>query len=145
MSAPATSRAEEVEALIGRIPLAQTLGMRCEVRGDEVTTVLPFQERLIGNFTIRALHGGAISAFLELTAVAHVYLVTDLAQPPKPINVTTDYLRQGHARDLYARAVINKMGRRMGSVRAEAWQEERARPIAALHAHFLVDRDKEGG
>ncbi|MEL6473189.1 MAG: PaaI family thioesterase [Pseudomonadota bacterium] len=138
MSETDTSRAAAVEALIARIPLAQTLGMACEIRGDEMTAILPFQKKLIGNFTIQALHGGAIASFLELTAVAKVFLATELAQPPKPINVTIDYLRQGRAEDLYARAYVNKLGRRMASVRAEAWQGERAKPVAALHAHFLV-------
>lgn len=139
MSETDTSRAAAVEALIARIPLAQTLGMACEIRGDEMTAILPFQKKLIGNFTIQALHGGAIASFLELTAVAKVFLATELAQPPKPINVTIDYLRQGRAEDLYARANVNKLGRRMASVRAEAWQGERAKPVAALHAHFLVE------
>jgi len=67
--------------------------------------------------------------------------VTDLARPPRPINLTIDYLRQGHAKDLYARAYITKMGRRMASVRAEAWQEEKAKPVTALMAHFMVGED----
>jgi len=139
---PGPSRAEEVAAFIARTPLAQELGMRCEVMGDEMTAIMPFQDKLIGNVSIRALHGGAIGAFLELTAQAQVFLVTEhLVRPPRPINLTIDYLRQGHARDLYARATIAKMGRRMCSVRAEAWQEERARPVTTLLAHFMVGGD----
>ena len=131
-------RADDITAILARIPFVQTLGMRCEILGDEMTTILPFQDKLIGNVTIRALHGGAIASFLELTAMLQVYLVSDLPRPPKPINLTIDYLRQGHAKDLYARAVILKLGRRMASVRAEAWQENRADPVSAIVAHFLV-------
>lgn len=136
------SRVEELQSFIARTPLAQEMGVRCEVMGDEMTAILPFQEKLIGNVSIRALHGGAIGAFLELTAQAQVFLVTEhLERPPRPINLTIDYLRQGHAKDLYARAYITKMGRRMCSVRAEAWQEERSRPVTALMAHFMVGGD----
>jgi len=131
-------RADDIDAILARIPFVQTLGMRCEILGDEMTAILPFQDKLIGNVTIRALHGGAIASFLELTAMLQVYLVSDLPRPPKPINLTIDYLRQGHAKDLYARAVVLKMGRRMASVRAEAWQENRAEPVSAITAHFLV-------
>jgi len=134
-------RADEIDAILKRLPFAQTLGMRCEVLGDEMTAILPFQEKLIGNVAIRALHGGAIASFLELTAMLQVFLVSDMPRPPKPINLTTDYLRQGHAKDLYARAYVLKMGRRMASVRAEAWQENRAEPVTALMAHFLVASD----
>ena len=133
------TRADEVRAFIARTPLAQEMGLRCEVMGDEMTMIMPYQEKLIGNFMIKAIHGGAIAAFLELTSQAQVFLVTEhLERPPRPINLTIDYLRQGHAKDLYARAEITKMGRRMCSVRAEAWQDERAKPVTTLMAHFMV-------
>ena len=136
------SRAEQVQAFLGRTPFAQEIGMRCEVMGDEMTTIMPFQQKLIGNFTIQALHGGAIAAFLELTAMAQVYLVTEhLERPPRPINISIDYLRQGHAQDTFARATITKMGRRICSVRAEAWQGERSKPVTSLLAHFKVSGD----
>ena len=48
---------------------------------------------------------------------------------------------QGHAKDLYARAYVMKMGRRLASVRAEAWQENRADPVSAIMAHFMVAQD----
>ena len=134
-------RADEIDAILKRLPFAQTLGMRCEVLCDEMTAILPFQEKLIGNVAIRALHGGAIASFLELTAMLQVFLISDMPRPQKPINLTIDYLRQGHAKDLYARAYVLKMGRRMASVRAEAWQENRAEPVTALMAHFLVAAD----
>lgn len=134
-------RADEIDAILKRMPFAQTLGMRCEVMGDEMTAILPFQEKLIGNIAIRALHGGAIASFLELTAMLQVYLVSDMPRPPRPVNLTIDYLRQGHAKDLYARAYVLKMGRRLASVRAEAWQENRAEPVTALMAHFMMSSD----
>lgn len=131
-------RADEIDTILKGMPFAQSLGMRCEVLGDEMTAILPFQEKLIGNVTIRALHGGAIASFLELTAMLQVFLVSDMARPPRPINITIDYLRQGHAKDLYARAFVMKMGRRMASVRAEAWQETRNDPVSAITAHFMI-------
>ena len=123
------SRADQVTAFIARTPFAQELGMRCEVMGDEMTAVLPFQDKLIGNVAIRAIHGGAILATEHLT------------RPPRPINLTIDYLRQAHAKNLYARAHITKMGRRMCSVHAEAWQDEKSKPVTTLMAHFMVGED----
>ena len=37
-----------------------------------------------------------------------------------------------------AQAIITKHGRRVANVRAEAWQEDRSKPIAAMHGHFLL-------
>lgn len=125
------------------LPIVQTLGMRCDIKGDDMTAVLPFQEKLIGNFAIKALHGGAIGTFLEMTAMAQLYLVSDAERPARTINITVDYLRQGQAEDLYARARVIKLGRRMASVTAEAWQSERDKPVAALNGHFLLNRSDE--
>ena len=133
------SHTEQVMSIVESLPFARTLGMRCEVFGDEMTAVLPFQEKLIGNSAIQALHGGAIGAFLEMTAMAQLYLVGDLAQPPRAIDLTIDYLRSGRADTLFARASVRKLGSRMSSVHAEAWQSDRDKPVATLRAQFLVE------
>ncbi|MEO1027473.1 MAG: PaaI family thioesterase [Pseudomonadota bacterium] len=133
-----TARADALTAFLDGMPFAKTLGISCEVLGDEMTATLPFSEALIGNSAIRAIHGGAIGSFLELTAMAQVFLLTELERPPKTINLTVDYLRSARAEDLYARAVVSKLGRRIANVHCEAWQSERSKPVATLHAHFLV-------
>lgn len=135
------SRAGQLEDFLARVPIVKKLGMRCDIKGDDMTTVLPFQDKLIGNFTIKALHGGAMATFLEMTAMSQLYLSSDVETPPRTINITVDYLRQGRAEDLYARARVIKLGRRMASVRAEAWQSEREKPVASLMAHFLIGRE----
>ena len=137
---PHPSRAHALEAIFARIPMVQTIGMRCDIKGDDMVAVLPYQDKLIGNFTIKALHGGAIGTFLEFTAVAQLFLPTETPRPARPINITVDYLRQGRATDLFARGQVVKLGSRMASVRVEAWQSEREKPVAALLGHFLLDR-----
>ena len=132
------TRADEVRAFIARTPLAQEMGLRCEVMGDEMTMIMPYQEKLIGNVAIRALHGGAIGAFLEITVMAQVFLQTDIETLPKPIDLTIDYLRSGREADTFARAIIRKQGSRMTSVHAEAWQSDISKPVAALRAQFLM-------
>lgn len=137
-----TARLKEVQAFLERTPFARFLGMRCEMQGEEMIAVLPFQEKFIGNRAINALHGGCTGAFLELTAMSGVFLQSDMQRPPKPINITIDYLRSAKGgEDLYATAIVHKLGRRMASVRAEAWQGERDKPVTALQAHFLVAQD----
>lgn len=145
-------------ALAGAVPYAAWLGIRFDRRGDELTAVLPFSDRLIGNPFLPALHGGAIAAFLETAAVVELAWaglwdrieagapVPDparpetLPRPPKTIDFTIDYLRSGVARDAYARAHVMRQGRRYASVRVEAWQDNRARPFAQAHGHFLMPR-----
>jgi acyl-coenzyme A thioesterase PaaI-like protein len=53
-----------------------------------------------------------------------------LPRLPKTIDFTVDYLRSGLPRDAYARARVNRSGRRYASVHVEAWQDNRSRLFA---------------
>lgn len=145
-------------ALAGGVPYISFLGITFDRRGDELTAVLPFSDKLIGNPVLPALHGGAIAAFLEVTSIiglSWAMLWDDLESGalgvdqveaghlprlPKTIGFTVDYLRSGLPRDAYARAVVTRSGRRYASVRAEAWQDNRARPFAQASGQYLMPR-----
>lgn len=129
---------EDVRARFLAAPFARFLGVDVELRGDEITLVMPYQEKLIGNVMLPALHGGVVGALLELSALATVAVRQRQMTLPKTIDITVDYLRSGRPVPTYARASVTRLGRRIASVRAEAWQFERGDPIAALHGHFLL-------
>jgi acyl-coenzyme A thioesterase PaaI-like protein len=57
---------------------------------------------------------------------------------PKTIDFSVDYLRSGLPRDAYARAKVNRVGRRYASVHVEAWQDNRNRLFAQGTGHFLM-------
>lgn len=143
-------------ALTGRVPYIGFLGVTFDRRGDELTAVLPFRDTLIGNPALPAIHGGVTASFLEITAIVELgwaalwqevesgaMRVEDLApgtmpRLPKTIDFTVDYLRSGLPRDAYARARINRSGRRYASVHVEAWQDNRSRLYAQATGHFLM-------
>ncbi len=138
-----------LEALVGGVPYIQFLGIRFDRRGDELTAVLPYADALIGNPMLPALHGGATAAFLEVAAIIELSwaMLWDgmeggadaaLVKLPKTIDFTIDYLRTGLPRDAYARARVNRSGRRYASVHVEAWQDNRARLFAQATGHFLM-------
>ena len=149
-------------AMVARVPYIAHLGVVFERRGDELTAQLRYDERLIGNPMLPALHGGAIGAFLEITAImelawavvwermegggnAAAAIEAGHFPPfPKTIDYTVDYLRSGLPRDAYARARINRMGRRYASVHVEAWQDNRERLFAQATGHFLMPQPKDG-
>jgi acyl-coenzyme A thioesterase PaaI-like protein len=144
-----------LRALLAGVPYIGFLGIQFDRRGDELTAVLPFDEKLIGNPMLPALHGGATAAFLEVTAIIELAwaslwdkVETDRPVPsdieasairlPKTIDFTVDYLRSGLPRDAYARARVNRSGRRYASVHVEAWQDNRSRLFAQATGHFLM-------
>jgi acyl-coenzyme A thioesterase PaaI-like protein len=135
---PTQTAAQKLADLIQRTPYIRRLGVRMELAGDEMTAVLPYSETLIGDPGLPALHGGVLGAFLELTALAQLFVMTDTDHQPRPVGVTVEYLRSGRPMDTYARAHIKRIGSRVANVYAEAWQETRAAPITCLHGRFLL-------
>lgn len=131
-------RAEDLQALLDHIPYARFMGFKVDLKGDLVTTIMPFSEDLIGNVMLPALHGGTIGALLEVTSVIQLLHSTRLERLPKTVDISIDYLRSGRAVDTYGRAFVTRQGRRVANVRAEIWQDSVAKPVAASHGHFLL-------
>lgn len=135
-------------ALVAGVPYIGFLGIRFDRRGDELTAVLPYQDMLIGNPMLPALHGGVTAAFLEVASIVELAWQIQwkdveagglpLPALPKTIGITVDYLRSGLPRDAYARARVNRSGRRYASVHVEAWQDNRSRLFAQATGHFLM-------
>lgn len=148
-----------LNALVDNIPYVKFMGISFDRRGDELTALMPYRDDLIGNPFLPALHGGATAGLLEVTAIIGLAWSNlwedmekgtfspekieagDLPRVPKTVDFTIDYLRSGLPRDAYARAFVTRSGRRYASVRAEAWQDNRARPFAQAHGHFLMPRN----
>jgi len=150
-------------ALVDGVPYIRFLGIQFDRRGDELTGLLPFSDKLIGNPMLPAIHGGVTAAFLEVTSIitlswSHIWQdvesgaldidalkAGDLPRLPKTIDFTVDYLRSGLPRDGYARATISRAGRRYASVRVEAWQDNRDKLFAQATGHFLMPQRRPDG
>lgn len=130
--------AGDAAGLAALVPYAQTMGISLMVEGGELLGVMRYSEHLIGNPRLPALHGGAICALLESTAIFQLLWEGEVAAAPKTIGLTVEYLRSGRPVDTFARGVPTRQGRRVANVRVEAWQEDRGRPIAVASALFLV-------
>lgn len=155
-------RDSALKSLVEGVPYVRFMGISFDRRGDELTGVMTFNDQLIGNPMLPALHGGATAAFLEVTAMITLcwsYLWEDiesgaidvetlaesLPRMPKTIDFTVDYLRSGLPRDAYARARVNRSGRRYASVHVEGWQDNRLRLFAQATGHFLMPSRKSQG
>jgi len=145
-----------LKALVNAVPYISFLGIEFDRRGDELTAVLPFDEMLIGNPMLPAIHGGVTAAFLEITSMIGLSWsvlwgeiesgkadFSTVPRLPKTIDFTVDYLRTGLPRDAYARARVNRSGRRYASVHVEAWQDNRQRLFAQATGHFLMPQRGE--
>ena len=124
--------------VLAAIPYARFLGVE-EARSDgALELVLPFRDEIIGNVRLPAVHGGVLGAFLELTALLQLIDESGTDRVPKPITFSVDYLRSAGPTTTRARAEIFKLGRRIANVHVIAWQDDRARPVAAGNGKFLL-------
>ena len=131
-------RGQDVQAVLEHIPYARFLGLQVEQQGNEIITVLPFQNDLVGNINLPAIHGGVVGAMLEITSTMQLIFDTACERLPKTVDVSFDYLRSARGTTTYGRAIVTRQGRRVANVRAELWQESRDKPVAASHGHFLL-------
>ncbi len=131
----------DVSRLAEAIPYAKWMHIAPETTTGELLTRMRYHESLIGNTHLPAIHGGTLGAMLEMAAIFHLLWETDAQTVPKIVNITVDYLRSAGPRDVIAAAKVTKQGRRMVNVFAEAWQDDRSKPVASASAHFLVQSD----
>lgn len=124
--------------LLDAIPYARFLGLSMHREDGVPVASMRFDDHLVGDATIPALHGGTLAALLESTAILAVMLDPATTNMPRTITITIDYLRSGRAIDTHCRARIVRQGRRVAVVQVEAYQEEREKPVATAVVHLLV-------
>ncbi|MDT7835909.1 hotdog domain-containing protein [Aquabacterium sp. OR-4] len=99
---------------------------------------LPFQDMLIGNPRLPALHGGVVAAFAESAATLQLIHTMGGARLPKSIDFSIDYLRAGRPEETFASCEIVRLGARVALVQVRCWQKNPALPIAVARVHFLL-------
>lgn len=129
----------EWQELIDGIPYAKHLKLKAEpASGSKICILMPFEDRLIGNMLLPAIHGGTIGALMEITALVACYAAVRSERMPKLIDSTTDYLRSGKTENTWASAEMIRQGRRVMAVRTTAWQGRPERPVATGRMHLLT-------
>ncbi len=127
---------DSLEQQINRVPYARTLGIRA--LAEPGCFVLPPRRSNIGNFTLPAIHGGAISGFMEISALITVLQSTGIERIPKVVDISLDYLRAARFQETYSRCSINYLGRKMINASVIAWQEDESTPTATSRVQFLL-------
>lgn len=135
------------EAILGRInqtfcslvPHNQALGLTMVDYAEGVAVIrLPYQDLLVGNPDTGVLHGGAITALLDATCGASVFMKLVAPLPIATLDLRIDYLKPATPpRDVFARAECFKLSRNVAFARATAYQSVDD-PIATAAATFMI-------
>jgi uncharacterized protein (TIGR00369 family) len=122
-------------------PYAKTMGFG-EMRDKDgrLVVYMDFDDILLGR--PGHLHGGAIAGLLESAGFATLTEAIGETPAPllKPVNVTVTYMRGGLEKRTFARATIERLGRRIANIEVTAWQDDPAKPIALAQMNMLIDR-----
>lgn len=120
------------------IPYTGFIGLQCGESNGNPLFALPYKRENIGNVFLPALHGGMLGGFIESCAVLFLYRQAGLAELPKMIDFSLDYLRSGKPEITYARCSLTRQGSRIANVAVEAWQSDSAKPIVVARCHFQM-------
>ena len=133
----------DVMSLVDAVPLSRFIGLKLELQGGALLARLDADPRLIGNAMLPAMHGGVLGTLLESAAIYALLYDTPSERVPKTISITIEYLRSARPATTWARSDVTRQGRRVATVRAVAWQDDPAKPVAAANAHFLLSTGEE--
>jgi uncharacterized protein (TIGR00369 family) len=122
------------------VPHNSALGLEFRwARDGQAELFLPYDPRLIGNPETRVLHGGAISALLDATCGAAVFQALPQPQTIATLDLRIDYLKPATPdRGVVARAHCYKVTRHVAFVRAAAFHDDEADPIATSAGTFML-------
>ncbi|MBB5349216.1 thioesterase family protein [Desulfoprunum benzoelyticum] len=135
-----------------QMPFHRLLGIRIvNLTPDDVRVRIDMREELIGNFARRILHGGVISAVLDLTGglIAFAELMTHLGAMPldeltkrfaraSTIDMRVDYLRRGEGEYFIASGSVLRRGNKVTVVRTELTNDKNLLIAAGTGTYLII-------
>lgn len=142
MTDPSDDKARIARQFIEAIPFSRALDMRLDEIGGGVAVIsMPFAEALVGDPQTGVIHGGAVSALMDTCGGAAVMSHPGAFHATATLDLRIDYMRPATpGQRITARAECYHVTRSVAFVRAEAFDEDRARPVASATGAFTVER-----
>jgi uncharacterized protein (TIGR00369 family) len=147
MTEDTADKARIARQFIEAIPFSRALGMRLDDIGNGVAVIsMPWSDALVGDPESRVIHGGAVSALMDTCGGAAVMSHPEALAGTATIDLRIDYMRAAApGQRITARAECYHVTRSVAFVRAEAWDEDAHRPVAAATGAFTVERAAKRG
>ena len=134
-------KARIARQFIETIPHARALGMTITEIGDGIAVIeMPYDTRFVGDPETGVIAGGAVSALMDTCGGAAV-----MSRPANPagsatIDLRIDYMRAAvPGQTIIARAECYHITRSVAFVRAQAFDDDRAHPVASATGAFTVE------
>jgi uncharacterized protein (TIGR00369 family) len=129
-------------AFMTSMPHCRELGMRMDsIGGAAATMSMGYDPRFVGDPATGVIHGGAVSALMDTACGGAVMAHADRPVSTATIDLRIDYMRAAvPGQRITARAECYHMTRNVAFVRATAWDDDTARPVATATGAFTVER-----
>jgi len=129
--------------IMAAAPQAQALGMEVvSIEEGTATLKVPYREDLVGDPDNGVIAGGVVTTLLDHTCGYAVFASLKEPAPIVTLDLRIDYMRPArphHA--LFAHAHCYKVTKSVAFVRAQAYDEDPADPVATVQAAFMLNRD----
>jgi acyl-coenzyme A thioesterase PaaI-like protein len=113
--------------------------------GGQAWATLPFRPVFVGDSRAGVLHGGVVTAMLDECCGTAVQLAMDRPRQIATLDLRIDHQRAAAPEQaLKAHSVCNRVTRSIAFVRAYAYQEDEASPVATATACFMIADAKLG-
>jgi uncharacterized protein (TIGR00369 family) len=119
------------------------LGFRFEGLSDEGVRIrVPWRADLVGDSETGVLAGGLVTTLLDHVGGLAVWVALDGFRPIATLDLRVDYMRPAEpGRDLIAEARCFRLTHSIAFVRAWAFEDDPADPVAAAQSAYVVDSD----
>ncbi len=138
-------KARIARQFIEAIPFSKALQMQLDEMGDGIAVIsMPYDDRLVGDPKTGVIHGGAVSALMDTCGGAAVMSHAEAPVGSATIDLRIDYMRPATpGQRITARAECYHMTRSVAFVRAQAFDADETRPVAAATGTFTVEQAKD--
>jgi uncharacterized protein (TIGR00369 family) len=122
------------------VPHNKWLGLTVEeILDDGAISRLPHDDKLIGNPQTGFLHGGVITSMVDASCGMAVFIAMRSPRRIATLDLRIDYLRPTTpATDVLCKAQCYKLTRNVAFVKALAYHDDDADPIASAAGTFVI-------
>ena len=107
--------------------------------GDRIRLKVPWREDLVGDPETGVLAGGLVTALMDHVGGLAVWVALDRFESIATLDLRVDYMRAAQPRrDLIAEARCYRLTRSIAFVRAWAFEEDPADPVAAAQSAYML-------
>lgn len=137
-----TDKTRNTRQFIELLPFSKALQMRLDDVGEGMAVIsMPYDEGLVGDPSTGVIHGGAVSALMDTCGGAAVMSHPQANTVTATLDLRIDYMRPATPGDrITARAHCYHVTRSVAFIRAEAFDADTTRPVAAATGAFTVAR-----